>query len=274
MLDDFFIRAVIGGIGVAVLAGPLGCFIVWRRLAYFGDTLSHSALLGVAMALLLELNITFTVFIISVMVAMLLLLLQRQAQLSSDALLGLLAHATLAVGLVVLAFMTWVRVDLMGFLFGDILAINRTDIVIIWIGGLAVLAALALIWKSLFAATVNYEIAVAEGLKPDRANFFFMVLMAAVIAISMKIVGVLLITALLIIPAATARRFAISPEMMAIVASMIGAASVWIGLEGSLRWDTPAGPSIVVAALLGFIISLLPVQWLFKRLKFNRPMRG
>ena len=274
MLDDFFIRAVIGGIGVAVLAGPLGCFIVWRRLAYFGDTLSHSALLGVAIALLLELNITFTVFIISVIVAMLLLLLQRQAQLSSDALLGLLAHATLAVGLVVLAFMTWVRVDLMGFLFGDILAINTTDIVIIWIGGLAVLAALALIWKSLFAATVNYEIAVAEGLKPDRANFFFMVLMAAVIAISMKIVGVLLITALLIIPAATARRFAITPEMMAIVASIIGAASVWIGLEGSLRWDTPAGPSIVVAALLGFILSLLPVQWLFKRLNFNRFMRG
>ena len=274
MLDDFFIRAVIGGIGVAVLAGPLGCFIVWRRLAYFGDTLSHSALLGVAMALLLELNITFTVFIISVIVAMLLLLLQRQAQLSSDALLGLLAHATLAVGLVVLAFMTWVRVDLMGFLFGDILAINTTDIVIIWIGGLAVLAALALIWKSLFAATVNYEIAVAEGLKPDRANFFFMVLMAAVIAISMKIVGVLLITALLIIPAATARRFAISPEMMAIVASIIGTASVWIGLEGSLRWDTPAGPSIVVAALLGFILSLLPVQWLFKRLNFNKLLRG
>ena len=274
MLDDFFIRAVIGGIGVAVLAGPLGCFIVWRRLAYFGDTLSHSALLGVAIALLLELNITFTVFIISVIVAMLLLLLQRKAQLSSDALLGLLAHATLAVGLVVLAFMTWVRVDLMGFLFGDILAINRTDIVIIWIGGLAVLAALALIWKPLFAATVNYEIAVAEGLKPDRANFFFMVLMAAVIAISMKIVGVLLITALLIIPAATARRFAITPEMMAIVASIIGATSVWIGLEGSLRWDTPAGPSIVVAALLGFILSLLPVQWFFKRLNFNRPMRG
>ena len=274
MLDDFFTRAVIGGIGVALLAGPLGCFIVWRRLAYFGDTLSHSALLGVAIALLLELNITFTVFIISVGVAMLLLLLQRQARLSSDALLGLLAHATLAVGLVVLAFMTWVRVDLMGFLFGDILAINTTDIVTIWIGGLAVLIALAVIWKTLFAATVNYEIAVAEGLKPDRANFFFMVLMAAVIAISMKIVGVLLITALLIIPAATARRFSTTPEMMALVASIIGAASVWIGLEGSLQWDTPAGPSIVVAALLGFILSLLPVQWLSKRSTFNRASRG
>jgi zinc transport system permease protein len=274
MLDDFFTRAVVGGIGVALLAGPLGCFIVWRRLAYFGDTLSHSALLGVAIALLLELNITFTVFIISLGVAMLLLLLQRQARLSSDALLGLLAHATLAVGLVVLAFMTWVRVDLMGFLFGDILAINKADIITIWVGGLAVLIALAVIWKPLFAATVNYEIAVAEGLKPDRANFFFMVLMAAVIAISMKIVGVLLITALLIIPAATARRFSSTPEMMALVASIIGAASVWIGLEGSLQWDTPAGPSIVVAALLGFIISLLPIQRPFKRSSFSRANRG
>ena len=274
MLDDFFTRAVIGGIGVALLAGPLGCFIVWRRLAYFGDTLSHSALLGVAMALLLELNITFTVFLISVCVAMLLLLLQRQARLSSDALLGLLAHATLAVGLVVLGFMTWVRVDLMGFLFGDILAINKADIITIWVGGLAVLIALAVIWKSLFAATVNYEIAVAEGLNPDRADFFFMVLMAAVIAISMKIVGVLLITALLIIPAATARRFSTTPEMMALVASIIGAASVWIGLEGSLQWDTPAGPSIVVAALLGFIISLLPIQLRFKRSFFKRANGG
>ena len=267
MLDDFFIRAVIGGIGVALVAGPLGCFIIWRRLAYFGDTLSHSALLGVALALLLELNITFTVFIISVGVAMFLLVLRRQARLSSDALLGLLAHSTLAVGLVVLAFMTWVRVDLMGFLFGDILAINKIDIAIIWVGGLVVLAALALIWKPLFAATVSHEIAVAEGLQPDRANFFFMVLMAAVIAISMKIVGVLLITALLIIPAATARRFAATPEIMAIMASMIGGVSVLIGLEGSLHWDTPAGPSIVVAAFLGFVVSVLPVQQLLARVK-------
>ena len=274
MLDDFFTRAVIGGIGVALIAGPLGCFIIWRRLAYFGDTLSHSALLGVALALLLELNITFTVFIISVGVAILLLILQRQARLSSDALLGLLAHATLAVGLVVLAFMTWVRVDLMGFLFGDILAINTMDIMTIWVGGLAVLAALAVIWKPLFAATVNYEIAVAEGLKPDRANFFFMVLMAAVIAISMKIVGVLLITALLIIPAASARRLANTPETMAMIASVIGGICVWLGLGGSLLWDTPAGPSIVVAALLGFVISLLPVQWLFKRSTSTRASGG
>lgn len=132
MLDDFFTRAIIGGIGVALVAGPIGCFIVWRRLAYFGDTLSHSALLGVAMALLLEFNVTLTVFIVSVIVSFLLLILQRRATLSSDALLGLLAHSTLALGLVALAFMTWVRVDLIGFLFGDILAITAFDIAVIW----------------------------------------------------------------------------------------------------------------------------------------------
>ena len=259
MLDDFFFRALLGGIGVAVVAGPVGCFIIWRRLAYFGDTLSHSALLGVAMALLLELNITLSVFFISLIVSLLLLLLQKRASLSSDALLGLLAHATLAVGLVVLAFMTWVRVDLMGFLFGDILAVTTNDLAVIWFGGLGVLIGLSCIWRRLFAATVNYELAKAEGAKPDFTNIVFMVLVAAVIAVSMKLVGVLLITALLIIPAATARRFATSPEHMAVIAAAIGALSVFVGLNGSLEWDTPAGPSIVVAALAGFIISVLPM---------------
>ena len=259
MLEDFFLRALLGGIGVAIVAGPVGCFIIWRRLAYFGDTLSHSALLGVAMALLLDLNITLSVFFISLTVSLLLLLLQKRASLSSDALLGLLAHATLAVGLVVLAFMTWVRVDLMGFLFGDILAVTTHDLAVIWFGGLAVLIGLSVIWRRLFAATVNYELAKAEGAKPDFTNIFFMVLVAAVIAVSMKLVGVLLITALLIIPAATARRFSTSPEHMAIIAAAIGALSVVVGLNGSMQWDTPAGPSIVVAALAGFIISVLPM---------------
>ena len=265
MFDDFFSRALIGGFGVAFVAGPLGCFIIWRRLAYFGDTLSHSALLGVAIALLLEFNITLSVFIVSVLVALMLLVLQKRANLSSDALLGLLAHSVLAIGLVVLAFMSWVRVDLMGFLFGDILAITTVDLALIWGGGAVVLAFLAKIWKALFAATVSYDLALAEGGKPDQVNLVFMVLMAAVIAVSMKIVGVLLITALLIIPAAAARRFATSPEQMAVVAIILGIVSVYIGLNGSLEFDTPAGPSIVVAALACFVLSVLPLNILRNR---------
>ncbi|MDF1775138.1 MAG: metal ABC transporter permease [Rhizobiaceae bacterium] len=265
MFDDFFTRAIIAGVGVALVAAPLGCFVVWRRLAYFGDTLSHAALLGVAMAFLLELNVTLSVFIVCGAVALALVFLQRNATLSSDALLGLLAHSSLALGLVALAFMTWIRIDLMGLLFGDILAVSVADISVIYLGGAAVLAVLTLIWNPLFAATVNHEIAEAEGQKPDRTNIIFMLLMATVIAISMKIVGVLLITALLIIPAATARRFARGPEQMAIIAALIGAAAVVGGLFGSLNWDTPSGPSIVVAAMVLFLLSLSPLAGLLLR---------
>ena len=265
IFDDFFSRAIIGGIGVAMVAGPLGCFVIWRRLAYFGDTLSHSALLGVALALLFEMNITISVFAVSVAVSLMLLSLQKRAKLSSDALLGLLAHSVLAIGLVVLAFMTWVRVDLMGFLFGDILSITIFDLALIYGGGAIVVALLIKIWRPLFAATVSHELAVAEGIKTDVVNLIFMVLMAGVIAVTMKIVGVLLITALLIIPAATARRFSNSPEHMAIIAIAVGVASVWLGLRGSLEFDTPAGPSIVVAALLCFLISLIPISTRYRK---------
>ena len=259
MLDDFFVRALVAGIGVAIVAAPLGCFVVWRRLAYFGDTLSHAALLGVALAFLMELDITLSVFIVCAAVAVSLVYLQRRLTLSSDSLLGLLAHSSLALGLVALAFMTWVRVDLMGYLFGDILAVSKTDIAIIYAGGAAVLAVLFLTWDALFAATVNTELAEAEGLQPKRSNLVFVLLMATVIAISMKIVGVLLITALLIIPAAAARRFASGPEQMALLAIVIGIAAVIGGLYGSLAWDTPSGPSIVVAALLLFLLSVSPL---------------
>ena len=257
MMDDFFSRAIIAGVGVALVAGPLGCYIVWRRLAYFGDTLSHAALLGIALALLFQVNITLSVFLVSVFVSLSLLTLQRRVTLSTDALLGLLAHSALAFGMVALSFMSWVRVDLMGFLFGDILAVTPFDIAIIWGGGLAVLIILMIFWRSLFAATVNLELAEAEGMKPEQANVVFMLLMAAVIAISMKIVGVLLITSMLIFPAAIARRFACGPEQMALLSALIGVIAVFGGLFGSLQWDTPAGPSIVVAASTFFIITVL-----------------
>ena len=256
MLDDFFVRALVAGIGVALVAGPLGCFIVWRRIAYYGDTLAHSALLGIALALLLEVDITLAVFAMSAAISLVLVALQRRERLSSDALLGLLSHSALALGLVCLAFMTWVRVDLMGFLFGDILAVSKTDIAVIYGGGAFILAVLAMIWRPLFAATVNRDLAAAEGLNPDRANLVFMLLMALVVAIAMKIVGVLLVTALLIIPAATARWFSRGPEQMALLAAAIGVAAVVAGLYASLEWNTPSGPSIVVAAFAFFLVGL------------------
>ncbi|MCO6178184.1 zinc ABC transporter permease subunit ZnuB [Ciceribacter sp. RN22] len=260
MLDDFFTRALIAGIGLALTTGPLGCFVVWRRMAYFGDTMAHSALLGVALSLLFSVNLMASVFAVAVTVSLVLLLLQRRQALSADALLGILSHATLAVGLVMVAFMSWVRFDLIAFLFGDILAVTPTDIAIIWGGGAAVLALVAWLWRPLLAATVNPEVAEAEGMHPERSRLAFMLLMALVIAIAMKIVGIMLITSLLIIPAAAARRFSSTPETMAVLASLIGALAVAGGLFGSLTYDTPSGPSIVVAATVLFLASLLPFR--------------
>lgn len=271
MLDDFFTRALIAGTGVALVAGPLGCFVVWRRMAYFGDTLAHSSLLGLALSYLLSINATLSVFLVSAVVAISLLFLQRRATLSSDSILGLLSHSALALGLVCIAFLTWIRLDLLGVLFGDILAVSRMDIAVIYGGGSAVLAALILIWQPLFATTVNRELAEAEGVGPDRINAVFMILLALTIAIAIKVIGVLLITALLIIPAAAARRFATGPEQMAVLAAGIGVLSVVGGLYGSLEWDIPSGPSIVVATFIAFLVSLaLPSAFLRDRLRRNR----
>ena len=252
MMDDFFSRAIIAGIGVAAVAGPLGCFVVWRRMAYFGDTMAHSGLLGVAFALMLDVDVTFGVFAIAAVVSLTMLILERLPGLSTDSILGILSHSALAAGLVFIALAGFTGLDLHGLLFGDILAASKSDIVVIYLGGATVLAALCAIWKPLLAGTVSNEIAEAEGQKPGRNRVLFMLIMAIVIALAMKVTGVILLTSLLIIPAATARRFARTPEFMALFAALCGIAAVAGGLYGSLRFDTPSGPSIVLAAVLLF----------------------
>jgi|TARA_B100001059_G_scaffold229265_1_gene261622 zinc transport system permease protein len=260
MFDDFFIRALIAGIGIAIVTGPLGCFIIWRRLSFFGDTLSHSALLGVTIAFFFDLNIAFVVFLISSALALILIKLQKTTKLPGDALLGLLAHSSLAVGLVVIGFLASIRFDIMGLLFGDILAVNEIDLLIIWIGGALILLILKIIWKPLFASTVNHELAEAEGMNPDKVNAIFTVLLAAIIAISIKIVGLLLITGMLIMPAAMARNISNNPLQMVKLSIVGGLLSVLIGLFSSLQINTPSGPSIITAALLLFCLTLIKIK--------------
>ena len=258
MIDDFLWRALAAGFGVVMIAGPLGCFIVWRRMAYFGDSLAHSALLGIALGLLLGIDLTLGIAAGAIGLAFLLLALQQQKRLASDTLLGILAHAGLALGLVVLSFFESLRVDLLAYLFGDVLAVTSTDLLWIYGGGALALGALAVIWRPLLAITVHEELARAEGIPVLAVRLVFVVLIAVVIATAMKIVGVLLITSLMIIPAASARSLTRSPEQMALGAVLAGALAVLLGLGGSLVWDTPSGPSVVVAALLLFLASLLP----------------
>ncbi len=260
MIDDFILRALLAGIGVALIAAPLGCFVVWRRMAYFGATLAHSALLGIALGILLGVDPGLGIAASSIAVALVVVTFERQRLIGRDTLLGILAHSGLAIGLVALSFIEGARIDLMAYLFGDILAVSLRDLAWIAGGGAAVLATLALIWRPLLAITLHEEMARAEGVRVVPVQLAFMLSLAVTIAIAMKVVGILLIVSLLIIPAAAARPFARTPEQMALLAAGAGVLAVALGLAGSLRWDTPAGPSVVVAAVALFALSLSAVS--------------
>lgn len=262
MFEEFFVRAFLGGLGVALVAGPLGCFVVWRRMAYFGDALAHSALLGIALGLILGIDPTFGVLAASVVLAIAFTYLQKQQRFAADTVLGLLAHSALALGLVTLGLMENLRVDLLGYLFGDVLALSWENIMVIYVGAAIVLISLLLIWRRLLAVTVDAELAQADGIDPFLTRLIFSLLLAVTVAMAMQVVGVLLITALLIIPAATARRFATTPEQMALLAAMTGALSVGFGLFGSLNFDLASGPAIVVAAMGLFVVaSIAGLVW-------------
>lgn len=256
-MPDFLLNALLAGLALAVVAGPLGSFVVWRRMAYFGDTLAHAALLGVALGFLLNISPTFAVTGGCLAIALLLVLMQRRQPLAADTLLGILAHSTLSLGLVTVSFLDEVRVDLLAYLFGDLLAVNSTDLLWIGSGCALVLLLLARLWQPLLAMTVHEELARVEGLPVERLRLLLMLLVALVIAVAMKIVGVLLITSLLIIPAAAAQRHARSPEQMAVAASLVGICAVCAGLALSWFKDTPAGPSIVVSAAALCVLSFL-----------------
>jgi zinc transport system permease protein len=250
-MDEFFWRAVLAGVGLAAIAGPLGSFVVWRRMAFFGDALAHSALLGVAFGFLLHVEVNIAI----VLTAML-----ARARLAPDTLLSICAFTALSVGLVAISFVEDVRVDLIGYLFGDILAVGRADLAWIWGGAVAGLALLAFLWRPLLSVTVHADLAAVEGVNVGAMRLAFVLLLAVLVAVAMKIVGVLLVTALLVMPAAAARRFARSPESMAAIASGIGAFASVAGLLASVEFDTPSGPSVVVAAACVFAFSLVLPQ--------------
>jgi len=252
---SWLIDALLAGWLLSLMSGPLGSFIVWRRMAYFGDTLAHSALLGVTLGFVFDVNLNLAIILCAVFVALILASLQRQHFIPSDTLLGLMAHTTLAAGLVTLSQLDNVRIDLNAYLFGDLLAVNREDLFIMALGSALVLIVLSRMWRGLLAASVSEELAQVEGYPVARLRLMFMVLLAVVIASAMKLVGVLLITAMLIIPAAAARPYSQGPKQMAILATLISMLAVALGLGLSYQFDTPAGPSIVLASALFFLIS-------------------
>ena len=259
MLDDFMTRATLAGVGVAFAAAPLGCFVVWRRMAYFGDATAHAAMLGVALSLAMQISIAVGTVMVALAMAVSVNLLTWRGY-AMDTVLGVLAHSALAFGLVAVSFLSGIRIDLMAYLFGDILAVSRADLLVIWGGAALVVALIASRWSALLTATLNEELAYAGGLDPRREQMILTLCMAVTVAVAIKVVGVLLIAAMLIIPAAAARNLARTPEAMAMIAAAIGGASAVAGLRAAYVFDAPAGPSIVcVAALLFAALGL--VSW-------------
>lgn len=254
MLDDFIIRAGLGGIGLALAAGPLGSFVIWRRMAFLGEALANAALLGVVLALLLHLHLLFGVLALLLLAAMLLLLLERQDLLPMDTLLSIVAHGVLAIGLLALGGMSGVRIDLMSLLLGDILATSRVDLTVIAVVVVLNGCGLALLWRPLLSATVHADLAAVEGVPVGRMRLLLTLMLASVIAVGMKVVGILLIVSLLVVPAAAARHLARTPEAMALLAALVGVVAVTCGLMLSLHFDLPAGPAITASAVAVFTV--------------------
>ena len=254
MLDDFLIRAALAGVGLSLATGPLGSFVVWRRMAYFGDATSHAAILGVALALAFSLPISVGTLGVALAMALVVSTLAAKGW-AMDTTLGVMAHSALAFGLVAISFVPGVRSDLQSWLFGDILAVTKGDLAFIWGGAVLVLVLLAWRWQGLLTATVNEDLAHASGLNPDRERLVLTLALAVVVAVALKVVGALLIAAMLIIPAAAARALARTPEAMAALAVAIGALASLGGLALAMAQDTPAGPSIVTVAAVGFALA-------------------
>ena len=252
----WWLMPLFAGLLLALIAGPLGSFVVWRRMAFFGDTLAHGALLGITVGVLLDINLTLTLIVGSLLLALLLMPLESRVRVSADTLLGIISHSTLAIGLVTLSLAEGVRVDLMGYLFGDLLAVEWMDVLWVALAGGGILLLLIWQWRPLLAMSVSAELAAIEGYPVQRLKLLLLCMVAVLVALAMKIVGVLLVSALLIIPPAVARDFSKTPQYMAGLASVVGVVAVLLGMAASFQWDTPAGPSIVVAAAGLFALSL------------------
>lgn len=253
-MDELLWRAAAAGVGVAGLAGALGCFLVWRRMAFFGDTLSHAALLGVALGIVLNITAPVAALGVCLGVAALFAWLERHASMASDTLLAVIAHGSLAAGVIAVSLLPPRGGSLESLLFGELLAVGDRQLQLISGVGLVVALVAARCWRDWLAIAVDEDLARIEGVAVEHARLLQLLSIAALIGVAMSVVGVLLVTALLIVPPAAARALSRSPEQMAALGAALGALAVLAGLWFSLAADTPAGPSVVAGACVLFAL--------------------
>lgn len=223
-------------------------------MSYYGESIAHSSLLGVGLGILLGVGINLGIVFTCLIFGMLFLWLQQSKVLSTDTLLGVLAHLALSIGVIVIS-LNKIKIDIHAFLFGDILTVSSNDLWGMYFGVLIAIILMCYNWSSLLLVTIDEDLAKAEGISPLYINLLLTTILTIVVAISLQVIGLLLITAMLIIPAATSRRLVNSPEVMALVATLIGIFSVIFGIFLSVEIDAPSGPSIVVVSAVLFFLS-------------------
>jgi ABC-type Mn2+/Zn2+ transport systems, permease components len=261
-MDDFLLRSLLMGVGFSILAGPLGSVMVWRRLSFLGDTVAHSALLGLGFSLLFNVASTVMLTIVCVVFAIALIFMPLRSKVSLDAVLAILSHGSLALGLVVLGLLKQSTLMLSGFLFGDILAVTPAEVIGTFALAGVMIVLLACFWRPFLTTLISEDLATADQVQIVWVKLAYAVTLGLAVGLLLKTIGVLLMTALLIIPATAARYIAQSPLQMMIISSCLAIVSYGFGFWGSYLWDTPTAPSVVVMAL-GLVLVLRLYKWLY-----------
>jgi zinc transport system permease protein len=254
-MPDFIWLALAGALLITLMSAPVGAFMLWRRMAFVGDALAHTTLLGLGIGLWLQIPIQLSLLLVSVIVAVSITRIHQRNNLSTDTFIAIAAHSSLALGMLVVTLLPEARIDLMGYLFGDLLNLTMQDIWGLLIASLLTLSILYRYWQGLILTCLNAELARLAGHDTQKLNLILALLIALIIALSTKLVGALLITALLITPAAIARRWSQTPIGMIQGAIVISWLAIAIGISLSWHFDLPVSPAIVAVLFAGFIAS-------------------
>ncbi|MFH0830834.1 MAG: metal ABC transporter permease [Parcubacteria group bacterium] len=262
LTSDIFLRALAVGLLIALAAGSLGTMVVIRRMSFFADAIAHASLTGIALGVLLQIDPLWAAIVFSLAVGLGIAWLARRNTLALDTIIGVFYSTAVALGVIIIGGLKGIRIDLESFLFGDILAVSRVDLVVAAVLVVVVLVVFGFILGPLVQLALNRDLARVQGVKVNLYEILFMSLMALMVAVGIKLVGIVLIGPLLIMPAAAAKNVSRSLLGMLVLSLILALVGVVAGMYGSVWLASPVGPTIVVAmaVLFGLSLALRPMR--------------
>jgi zinc transport system permease protein len=256
-------RAMLGGILMGLMGGMIGSFTILRQLSFFSDALGHSALLGISVGLLLGLNPSIVLLPFSVMFALVVTYLLERTRLWTDALLNIIYSSSLAIAIIALSFVGQYKGGLNNLLFGDILAVRELDLVFSFLLLLVCFGFVGLTLRTQMLVTLHEPLAIARGISVSAHRTAFIVLLSLIVGVSIRAIGVLLVSAFVVIPACSARLLSRTFANYVILSAVLGAFSAVCGMILSAAFNLPSGPSIVTIQLAIFLVAIVLLQLRF-----------